>query len=72
MEATLQDIFKNGFETYAASHKLPLKHHKAAHAIMRCRTPEQGGHELHCPDDHEQQMTGHPSSRNGYFIRWMK
>ena len=47
MEATLQDIFRNGFEPYAASHKLPLKHHKAANAIMRCRTPEQGGHEYH-------------------------
>lgn len=59
MEATLQDIFREGFEAYAASHKLPLKHHKAAHAIMRCRTPEQGGHELRCPDDHEHTIQYH-------------
>jgi len=53
MEATLQRVFRDGFESYAATRKLPLKHHKAAHAIMRCRTEEQGGHECRCPDGHE-------------------
>jgi len=59
MEATLQGIFQAAFETYAASHKLPLKHHKAAHAIMRCRTEAQGGHEVGCPDGHEGHIEYH-------------
>lgn len=56
---TLQGIFQSSFEAYAASRKLPLKHHKAAKAIMSCRTPDQGGHIQRCPDDHESHVQYH-------------
>lgn len=59
MEATLQGVFRDGFESYFATRKLPLKHHKAAHAIMRCRTEEQGGHERYCPEGHEGHIEYH-------------
>jgi len=59
MMASLQSIFQTSFDEYAAERKLPLKQYKAAHAIMSCRTPEQGGHIQHCPDDHESHIQYH-------------
>jgi len=56
---SLQGIFQSSFEAYAAKRKLPLKHYKAAHAIMTCRTPEQGGHIQACPDGHESHIQYH-------------
>ncbi len=59
MSATLQSIFKTSFDVYASKHRLPLKHHQAARAIMTCRTPEQGGHVQQCPDGHEAHIQYH-------------
>jgi hypothetical protein len=59
MKATLQNIFQTSFSRYAAKHRLPLKHHQAAQAIMSCRTPSLGGHEQHCPDGHESHIQYH-------------
>lgn len=59
MESTLQGIFKTSFDAYASNHKLPLKYHQAARAIMTCRTPEQGGHVQQCPDGHESHIQYH-------------
>jgi hypothetical protein len=59
MAATLQSIFKTSFDAYASEHRLPLKHHQAARAIMTCRTPEQGGHVQQCPDGHEAHIQYH-------------
>lgn len=59
MKATLQDIFQTSFSRYAEKHRLPLKHHQAANAIMSCRTPALGGHEQHCPDGHESHIQYH-------------
>lgn len=59
MTPTLQSIFLTSFDAYAAERNLPLKQHKAAHAIMSCRTPEQGGHIQGCPDDHESHIQYH-------------
>ena len=59
MEATVQSIFKSFFDAYASEHRLPLKHHQAAQAIMTCRTPEQGGHVQRCPDGHESHIQYH-------------
>jgi len=39
--------------------KLPLKDIKAAEAIMRCRTPEQGYNYLSCPQGHEEKIQPH-------------
>lgn len=59
MDVTLQKIFQTHFSDYAKGHSLPLKHHKAAKAIMRCRTPEQGGHVQCCPEGHESHIQYH-------------
>lgn len=59
MTATLQSIFQTSFEAYASGHKLPLKHHQAARALMACRTPAQGGHIQQCPDGHEAHIQFH-------------
>lgn len=52
MEATLQGIFVERFASYARGRKLPLRTHRAAQAIMQCRTPAMGGHEQCCPEGH--------------------
>lgn len=59
MTSTLQDIFSSSFEEFANKHPLALKHYKAAHSIITCRTPAQGGHEQHCPDGHESHIQFH-------------
>lgn len=59
MGATLQSIFKTSFDAYASEHRLPLKYHQAARAIMSCRTPEQGGHVQQCPEGHEAHIQYH-------------
>jgi len=52
MDTTLQAIFCRSFDSYAAGKRLPLQSHKAAHAIMQCRTAALGGHVQRCPEDH--------------------
>jgi hypothetical protein len=52
MQPTLQGIFQSHFARYAASRKLPLRAHRAARAILTCRTPALGGHIQHCPEGH--------------------
>ena len=59
MDAALQHIFAAHFDHYARQHKLALKHHKAARAIMACRTEAMGGHVQRCPDDHEARIQYH-------------
>jgi hypothetical protein len=59
MTSTLQTIFQTSFSSYASKHRLPLKYHQAARAIMTCRTPAQGGHEQYCPDGHESRIQYH-------------
>ena len=59
MTVTLQSIFQTSFKAYAAKRLLPLKQYKAAHAIVTCRTPEQGGDIQGCPDDHESHIQFH-------------
>ncbi len=52
MDTTLQEIFCRSFDRYAQGKRLPLQSHKAARAIMQCRTAALGGHVQHCPDGH--------------------
>ncbi|MFC1602899.1 IS91 family transposase [Pseudomonadota bacterium] len=59
MTVTLQGIFQDSFNDYASTRQLPLKHYKAAHAIMSCRTPAQGGQIQQCPDGHESHIQHH-------------
>ena len=53
---TLQSIFQRHFGAYAATHRLPLRFHKAAAALMACRTAALGGHVQACPEGHEQRV----------------
>jgi hypothetical protein len=53
---TLQSIFGQHFGAYAAGHRLPLRFHKAAAALMACRTAALGGHVQACPEGHEQRV----------------
>jgi hypothetical protein len=59
MDATLQSVFNMHFEQYMQTHALPLKHFKAANAIMACRTEAMGGHVQRCPDHHEEHVQYH-------------
>jgi len=63
MGVSVQSILQDHFQDYARSRKLPLKVHRAAKALMTCRTPEQGGHVQSCPDGHESHVQYH-SCRN--------
>ncbi len=55
----LQKILRAYFPGYSSKHALPLKHLKAAHALMSCRTKDQG-HSLYvCPDDNTELQINH-------------
>ena len=56
MPPTLQTIFCENFETFAQSRSLPPPIHKAARALMQCRTAELGGHVQKCPDGHVERI----------------
>ena len=51
MEATLQSIFRTTFDDYRARHGLSMDQHKAAQAIMSCRSEALGYEEWACPND---------------------
>jgi hypothetical protein len=53
---TLQSIFRQHFGAYAATHRLPLRFHKAAAALMACRTAALGGHVQACPEGHVERV----------------
>jgi len=59
MEATLQGIFKAGFETYREQHGLSMDQHKAAQAIMSCQSEELGYEEWSCLDDGHAERLNH-------------
>jgi len=52
MSATIQALFRRDFAAYARARRLPLYLHKAARAIMRCRTADLGGHVMGCSAGH--------------------
>ena len=48
---TLADVLREGFEDYIRQYgPLPAQQYKVAHAIMRCRTEEMGGHLYQCEE----------------------
>lgn len=49
---TVGDIFRSAFPRYASTHRLRPAAHRAAGAIMACRTAVLGGHAEYCPDGH--------------------
>lgn len=50
----LQEIMKKAYKAYEQAHKLPCHVRNAAHALMKCRTAELGGHVQACPEGHYQ------------------
>ena len=59
MTVTLQGIFTDHFASYAQRHRIPLRTHRAAQAIMQCRTAAMGGHYQQCPEGHLQRVQYH-------------
>lgn len=51
-ELHISDIFRGHWERFAASERLPTVVHKAARAIMACRTAALGGHANLCDSGH--------------------
>lgn len=54
VEATIQEVFRQGYNSYQKSHPLPSHVRKAVHFQLLCRTPHLGGHSQYCPDGHYQ------------------
>lgn len=52
MKPTLQTIFRENFEAYSETHRLPQHQRRAAQAIMECRSITLGGHVKKCPNGH--------------------
>jgi hypothetical protein len=52
MDSKIQQILRERFSDFSRQHKLPLHVHKAASAIMACRTAALGGHVQGCPAGH--------------------
>jgi len=52
MQQTVQQILRREYSTFEQSHRLPLRVHKAARALMSCRTEELGGHKSVCANGH--------------------
>lgn len=46
---TVGNIFRASFDRYAERHGLTLEQHKAARALMVCRTEVLGGYDDECP-----------------------
>jgi len=56
MAVTLQRVFQEHFDHYAAQHRATREMHGAAWAVRHCRTRELGGHVNSCPDGHFHQI----------------
>jgi len=79
MEATLQGIFKTEFEQYKKSHGLSMEHHRAARAIMNCRTEKLGYEEWSCLSDGHVERETHscrhrscPRCQKAYEQEWLE
>ncbi|MGH7372229.1 MAG: IS91 family transposase, partial [Candidatus Methylomirabilales bacterium] len=56
MEVSIQAIFREHFEAYAQSHRLPVHQRRAARALIACRTAALGGHVQACPEGHVERV----------------
>lgn len=52
MRCSMQDVFREHFGSFAASHALHPRELRAAWCISHCYSPAMGGHLLACPDGH--------------------
>ncbi|MAA75594.1 MAG: IS91 family transposase [Salinisphaeraceae bacterium] len=60
MRTTVSELIRQEFPAYAARRKLRIEEHKAAQAMMACRTSVMGSFEYSCPEGHES-WQGHHS-----------
>jgi hypothetical protein len=59
MEATLQNIFKAGFEKYKTRHGMSMDQYRAAEAIMTCQSDALGHEEWACLEDGHSERQNH-------------
>lgn len=78
MEATLQNIFRLGFDRYRQRHGMSIEHYQAANAIMRCQRAELGKEEWRCEHDGYIEQQAHacrhrscPRCQRSYTQQWL-
>jgi ssDNA-binding Zn-finger/Zn-ribbon topoisomerase 1 len=78
MDATLQTVFKLGYERYKEHHGVSRDQHQAANAIMTCRCPELGYEEWVCQHDGHLEQQAHscrhrscPRCQSSYTQTWL-
>ncbi|HHJ17740.1 MAG TPA: IS91 family transposase, partial [Gammaproteobacteria bacterium] len=59
MDATLQSIFRSGFDRYREGHGVSTDQQQAANAIMSCCQTELGYEEWVCPHDGHIELQAH-------------
>lgn len=59
MRCTMQDIFREHYGQYEASHRLHSRQTRAAQSISNCYTSQLGAHVLACPQGHFQEVHFH-------------
>ena len=59
MRCSMQDVFREHYEEYEASHQLHSRQSRAASSISNCYTAQLGAHLLACPQGHYQQVQYH-------------
>jgi hypothetical protein len=78
MEATLQNVFRAGFDRYRQRHGMSLDQYQAATAIMSCQSQELGFEEWVCEHDGHVESQAHscrhrscPRCQHAYTQRWL-
>jgi len=79
MGASLQSVFREGFDHYKKVHGLSMDQHRAAQAIMACQSEELGHEEWLCREDGHIEKEYHscrhrscPRCNNGLTHDWLK
>ena len=77
MEATLQEVFRLGFDQYRQRHKMSIDQYQAAMAIMKCQGQELGYEEWVCGQDGHVVQEAHscrhrscPRCQHAYTQQW--
>ena len=78
MEATLQKVFRLGFDRYRERHAVSIDQYQAATAIMSCQSQELGYEEWLCAHDGHVEQQAHscrhrscPRCQHAYTQRWL-
>jgi hypothetical protein len=78
MEATLQNVFRQGFSRYMGRHGISMDQYQAATAIMNCQSEALGSEEWLCVNDGHLHQQAHscrhrscPRCQQSYTQRWL-